>query len=163
MDEPLDALPDDDAQAAPPVEIPDAVRATLAEFEGWLDGDVDAGAATPLATEWALPASGIDLEAAAGDARLYIDAYPFEGRIVGDLDQRAGRWLAERVAMFVDPTEHLPAIRDSIRALAAAIAPDLPTASTSIAAVADELDDTQLWLELALRITQRELRVNGYH
>jgi hypothetical protein len=37
----------------------------------------------------------------------------------------------------------------------------MPTASTSIAAVADELDDTTLWLELALRITQRELRVNG--
>jgi hypothetical protein len=143
------------------LEIPDEARASLAEFEGWLDGDVDVVAATPLATEWALPVSGIDLEEATGDARLYIDAYPFEGRIVGDLDRRTARWLAERCAMFVEPDEHLPAVRDSIRALATAIQPDLPTASRSIAAVADELDDGTLWLELALRITQRELRVNG--
>jgi hypothetical protein len=141
--------------------IPDEARVRLVEFEGWLDGDVDMVAATALATEWALPVSGIDLEAASGDARLYIDAYPFEGRIVGDLDRRTARWLAERVAMFVDPDEHLPAVRDSIRALATAVEPDLPTAAASLAAVADELDDTTLWLELALRITQRELRVNG--
>jgi hypothetical protein len=161
MDEKTDAPANSDEPAAPVLEISDEVRETLVQFEGWLDGDVDMVAATPLATDWALPASGIDLDAAAGDARLYIDAYPFEGRIVGDLDRRTARWLAERVAMFVEPDEHLPAIRDSIRALAAAIQTDLPTASSSIAAVSDELDDTTLWLELALRIAQRELRVNG--
>jgi hypothetical protein len=150
-------MQDEDPDAAPP-EIDEDTRAALMGLEEWLDGDVDVAAATPLASEWGLLASGIDMAAATGDARLYIDAYPFEGRIVGDLDQKTGRWLAQRIAMELDPSEQLPAVRESIRQLAAAMAESTPHASASFVAVADTLDDDALWLELALRIAQRELR-----
>jgi hypothetical protein len=143
----------------------DEARASLEQFEGWLDGDVDATAATPLATEWALDESGIDVPAALADARLFIEAYPFEGRIVGDIDQRCGRWLAERIAMFVEPAECTPRARDAIAGLAAAIEDELPHAATSFRAASAALDDQELWSQLALRVAQRELRsgYEGYH
>jgi hypothetical protein len=145
--------------------VPDDVRSSLEQFEGWLDGDVDVAAATPLATEWALDHSGIDVAAALADARLYVDAYPFEGRIVGDIDQRCGRWLAERIAMFVEPADCTPRARAAITDLAAAIEDDLPAAAASFRGVAERLDDQELWSQLALRVAQRELRSGyaGYH
>jgi hypothetical protein len=146
-------------------DLPDDVRASLEQFEGWLDGTPDRAAATPLATEWALDESGIDVPAALADARLYVDAYPFEGRIVGDLDQRCGRWLAERIAMFVEPADCTPRARAAIVELAGAIEDELPSAAASFTAVADALDDDELWSQLALRVAQRELRSGhaGYH
>jgi hypothetical protein len=155
--------PSDDGPAAgagqvPQLEIDEQTRGALIGLEEWLDGDTHVAAATPLATEWGLRAAGIDLAAAHGDARLYIDAYPFEGRIVGDLDQKTGRWLAERIAMEVEPAERLPGVRAAIRELAVAMQDDTPNVSASFVAVADGLSDETLWLELALRIAQRELR-----
>jgi hypothetical protein len=158
MDDDAPALPDEAPQDAPELELDEQMRAALAGLEEWLDGDVDAAAATPLATEWGLQAAQIDLAAAHGDARLYIDAYPFEGRIIGDLDQKTGRWLAQRIALEVEPSQSLPGVRDSIRELATASDEETPHASASLLAVADSLDDETLWLELALRIAQRELR-----
>jgi hypothetical protein len=158
MDDDVPALPGKRAEDVPELEIDDQLRGALAGLEEWLDGDVDAAAATPLATEWGLRAARIDLGAAHGDARLYIDAYPFEGRIIGDLDQKTGRWLAQRIALEVEPSESLPGVRGAIRELAAATEEETPQASASLVAVADSLDDETLWLELALRIAQRELR-----
>jgi hypothetical protein len=153
---------EDEVPNALPGEPDEGTRGALIDLEEWLDGVVDITAATPLASQWGLLASGIDLEAATADARLYIDAYPFEGHIVGDLDQKAGRWLAQRIAMDVEPSEQLPAVRESIRQLAAAMEESTPNASASLVAVVDTLDDDALWLELALRIAQRELRAAGH-
>jgi len=158
MDDEVPPLPSEAPADVPQLEVDELTRAALIGLEEWLEGDIDVAAATPLATEWGLAAAGIDLAAAHGDARLYIDAYPFEGRIVGDLDQKTGRWLAQRIALEVEPAGRLPAVRDSIRELAAAMQETTPNAAASFLGVADGLDDETLWLELALRIAQRELR-----
>jgi hypothetical protein len=138
--------------------LPVDVLEALAALEEWLEGERSVEAAMPLATGWALPAAGLDLATAAEEARLYIDAYPFEGRVIGDLDERTARWLAQRMAMVqAEPTERLPAVRQAIGALAGAAASQFPHAAASILAVAGEVDDERLWYELALRIAQREL------
>jgi len=134
------------------------LRETLTAFEEWLDGALGVESAMALATGWALPAAGLDLDTAAREARLYIDAYPSEGRVIGDLDRRAARWLAERLAQVqARPADRLPAVRRSIRALAEAAESEFPQAGASLRGVADEVSDDQLWYELALRVTQRQL------
>lgn len=130
----------------------------LAALEEWLDGEQDTEVTIPLATGWALPAAGLDLDAALEEARLYIDAYPFEGRIVGDLDRRAARWLAERLSLVqARPAQRLPAVRRAIGTLAEAAERAFPVVAGSLLAIANELPDERLWYELALRITQRQL------
>ena len=134
------------------------LRETLAAFEEWLDGAPGVESAIPLASGWALSAAGLDLDTAAREARLYIDAYPIEGRVIGDLDARAARWLAARLGQVqAKPADRLPAVRRSIRALAEAAENEFPQAAASLRGVANEVSDDQLWYELALRITQRQL------
>jgi hypothetical protein len=131
---------------------------TLTALEEWLDGVQDMEVAIPLATGWALPGAGLDLAVASEEARLYIEAYPFEGRIVGDLDRRTARWLAERLILVqAAPEQRLPAVRRAIITLSEAAMSEFPQAAASIRAIADQLADGRLWYELALRITQRQL------
>jgi hypothetical protein len=84
-------------------------REALETLEEWLAGTVDAAAALPLATSWALPAA--DLDIVTGKVRLCIDAYPLEARVLGDLPERASTWLMARLAQTVTPAERLPARR----------------------------------------------------
>jgi hypothetical protein len=134
------------------------VREALQTLEQWLDGTVDATAALPLATSWALPAADLDLETVTGEVRLYIDAYPLEARVLGGLPQRASTWLVARLTQTVTPAERLPAVRRAIASLVGAATPQFPASGASLRAVVDELDDDALWYQLALGIVQSELR-----
>jgi hypothetical protein len=130
----------------------------LREVEEWLDGTENAEVVLPFAVEHALPAARLDLATAAQEARLYIDAYPFVGKVVGDLDARCARWLAERLALVqATPAERLPAVRRSIATLAEATSADFPWTAASLRTAATAAGDERLWYEIALRITQREL------
>lgn len=138
------------------------LRNSLLALEEWLEGEVDAAAALPVAAEWSLPAAELDLETAVQDARAYIEAYPFEGRVIGNLGERCANWLAQRMAMTVVPAERLPAVRRAISPLADAATPEFPTAAASVHAVAATVSDDALWHHLALCITQWELDRKGW-
>jgi hypothetical protein len=130
----------------------------LQAFEEWLEGETRGGAALQLACRWALPAAGLELERVRHEAGLYIDAYPFEGRIIGNLGERTARWLAQRTAMFVVPAERLPAVRRAIVTLAEAAQPQWPAAAASLRAAAAETDDETLWHGLSLDVAENEMR-----
>ncbi|HEX3802344.1 MAG TPA: hypothetical protein VHV75_05850 [Solirubrobacteraceae bacterium] len=131
----------------------------LASLEHWLDGTVDMRAAAPLAAWWAVPASGIDLESAVNDVRLFIDNYPSEGRKIPILQASASDWLVRRLALFFDPAPRLPAIRAAITLLAEAARPTFPDSSTNFDAVLADHDDDKLWYSMAEMIVRSQLVV----
>jgi hypothetical protein len=133
------------------------VREALQTLEEWLAGTVDAAAALPLATSWALPAADLDLETVTGEVRLYIEAYPLEARVLGGLPERASTWLVARLAQTVTPAERVPAVRRAIASLVGAAAPQFPDSGASLRAVVDDVDDETLWYQLALGIVQSEI------
>ena len=136
------------------------VLGALTALEQWLDGTVDAPSAAPLGAWWALPAAGLDLPAHASDARLYIDAYPKEGLVIGHLEDRATDWLVRRIAMSLDSSAQLPTMRASITMLAEASKPAFPTTSASLDAVVGTVDDATLWSSLVRQIVHSEMQRN---
>jgi hypothetical protein len=151
-----------DAEGDPRRVVLDAVLAephtggALTALEEWLDDTVDATAALPLAASWGLPAAELDLDAARGDARLYIDAYPLEARVLGGMTERAATWLVARIAQTVTPAERLSAVRRAVVSLAQAASPGFPSAAASLRAVADDVDDDALWHQVAVGIVESE-------
>lgn len=133
------------------------VHRALVALEQWLDGTVDAPSAAPLGAWWALPAAGLDLPTVASDARLYIDAYPKEGRVIGNLEERAADWLVRRIAMSFDARAQLPAMRQAITMLAGAARPAFPATSASLDAVVADVDDATLWNSLVRQIVHAEM------
>jgi N-hydroxyarylamine O-acetyltransferase len=134
------------------------VGEALEGLEGWLDGTVEHEAALTLAASWALPAAGLDLDAVAAAARLYIDAYPMEARVLGGLPDRAATWLVARLAETTpDAVESLPFVRRAIGSLARLAEPGFPSASASLRAVVAALDDEALWYQMALGVVRTEL------
>jgi hypothetical protein len=133
---------------------------TLASLEHWLDGTVDMRAATPPAVWWAVPASGIDLESAVNDVRLFIDNYPTEGRKIPILQASASDWLVRRLALFFDPAPQMPAIRAAITLLAEAARPTFPDSSKNFDAILAEYDDEKLWYSMAEMIVRSQLVVD---
>ena len=133
------------------------LHGALAELEQWLDGTVDGPAAAPLGAWWALPAAGLDLPTAAADARLYIDAYPQPGLVVGDLEERATDWLVRRIALSFDSSARLPAMREAVAMLAGAAKAAFPTTSASLQAVVADVDDATLWNSLVRQIVQTQM------
>jgi hypothetical protein len=131
----------------------------LSELERWLDGMVDLRSAAPLGAWWAVPASGIDLESAVNDARLFIDNYPSEGRKIPILQASASDWLVRRLALFFDPAPRLPAIRAAIKMLADAARPTFPDSCNNFDAVLAEYDDEKLWYSMAEMIVRSQLVV----
>jgi hypothetical protein len=131
----------------------------LFQLEQWLDGVVDMPAAAPLGAWWAVPASGIELESAVNDVRLFIDNYPTEGRKIPILQASASDWLVRRLALSSDPTPQLPAIRAAITMLADAALPSFPDSSRNLAAVLSEYDDEKLWYSMAEMIVRSQLVV----
>jgi hypothetical protein len=134
------------------------VRSALAALEQWLDGTVDAPSAVRLGAWWALPAAGLDLPTVTSEARLYIDAYPKEGRVIGNLEERAADWLVRRIALSFDPSPQLPAMREAITMLAEAARPAFPAASGSLDEVVAEVDDAALWYGLIRQIVYSEMQ-----
>jgi hypothetical protein len=132
----------------------------LSQLEQWLDGTIDLPAAAPLGAWWAVPASGIDLESAVNDARLFIDNYPTEGRKIPILQASASDWLVRRLALLSDPTPQLPAIRAAITMLAEAALPRFPDSSRNLSAVLTEYDDEKLWYSIAEMIVRSQLVVS---
>ena len=130
----------------------------LAQLEQWLDGAVDGPAAAPLGAWWALPAAGLDLPTVAADARLYIDAYPKEGLVIGHLEERATDWLVRRIALSFDAAARLPAMREAIVMLAGVARRPFPTTSASLDAVVADVDDATLWNSLVRQIVQAEIQ-----
>jgi hypothetical protein len=132
---------------------------SLSQLEEWLDGMVDMPAAAPLAAWWAVPASGIDLESAVNDARLFIDNYPTEGRKIPILQASGADWLVRRLALLFDPAPQLPAIRAAITMLAEAARPAFPESAKNFDAVLAEYDDEKLWYSMAEMIVRSQLVV----
>jgi N-hydroxyarylamine O-acetyltransferase len=127
-------------------------------LEGWLDGTVDHEAALALAASWALPAAGLDLDTVGAEVRLYIDAYPLEARVLGGLPDRAATWLVARLAETApEAVDRLPLARRAITALARLAAPRFPSASASLRAAEEALDDEALWYQVALGVVQVEI------
>jgi hypothetical protein len=133
------------------------VHNALVALEQWLDGTVDAPSAVSLGAWWALPAAGLDLPTVTSEARLYIDAYPKEGFVIGNVEERAADWLTRRIAMTFDPGPQLPAMRDAITMLAGAAKPTFPVTSASFDAVVTTVDDATLWNNLILQIVHSEM------
>jgi hypothetical protein len=131
----------------------------LFQLEQWLDGMLDLPAAAPLGAWWAVPASGIDLESAVNDARLFIDNYPTEGRKIPILQAAASDWLVRRLALSFDPAPQLPGIRAAITMLAEAALPSFPDSSRNLSAVLTEYDDDKLWYSMAEMIVRSQLIV----
>jgi hypothetical protein len=130
---------------------------SLVLLEQWLDGMVDLKSATPLAVWWAVPASGIDLESAVNDVRLFIDNYPTEGRKIPILQASAADWLVRRFALFSDPAPRMPAIREAITMLSGAARPSFPDSSKNFDALLAEYDDEKLWYSMAEMIVRSQL------
>jgi hypothetical protein len=133
------------------------LKQSLDSLEQWLDGTVDLKSAAPLAVWWALPASGIDLESAVNDVRLFIDNYPTEGRKIPILQASASDWLVRRLALFFDPAPRMPAIREAITMLTEAARPSFPDSSKNFDAVLAEYDDEKLWYSMAEMIVRSQL------
>lgn len=133
------------------------LNGALAALEQWLDGTVDPPAAVPLGAWWALPAAGLDLSAVAADARLYIDAYPKPGLVIGNLEERAADWLVRRIALSFDASAQLPAMREAIVMLAGTARPAFPTTSASFDGVVSDVEDATLWGSLVRQIVRAEM------
>ncbi|HEY4280171.1 MAG TPA: hypothetical protein VGM91_18250 [Conexibacter sp.] len=133
-------------------------ESSLDHLEGWLGGEVHPDRMIELISIWALPAADLDLVRVRHEARLYIDAYPFEGRVIGNVPERCARWLAQRTAMFVTPAEHLPAVRRAIVTLADAAEPRHPATALSLRAAAAQVTDDDLWYGLSLEISETEMQ-----
>jgi hypothetical protein len=131
----------------------------LVGLEQWLDGVTDLRAAAPLATWWALPASGIDLEPRVEEVREFIDRYPSEGRKIPILQEHAADWLMRRIALFMDPAPQMPGIRSAITMLVEMTASKFPDSSRNFAEVLAEYDDDKLWLSMAEMIVRLQLVV----
>jgi hypothetical protein len=130
---------------------------SLVLLEQWLDGTVDLKSAAPLAVWWAVPASGIDLEGAVNDVRLFIDNYPTEGRKIPILQASASDWLVRRLALFFDPAPRMPAIREAITMLTEAARPGFPDSSKNFDTMLTEYDDEKLWYSMAEMIVRSQL------
>jgi len=133
----------------------------LSGVEEWSEGEPDAQGALALASNWSLPAAQLDLDRFRHEAVLYLESYPFEGRVIGNLDDRCATWLSQRIAMFVPPSERLPAVRRAIATLADASEDDFPRTSSSLSRIAADVDDEKLWYELSLHITRTEMTRRG--
>jgi hypothetical protein len=130
---------------------------SLVLLEQWLDGMVDLKSAAPLAVWWAVPASGIDLESAVNDVRLFIDNYPTEGRKIPILQASCADWLVRRFALFFDPAPRMPAIREAITMLAGAARPSFPDCGKNFDSMLAEYDDEKLWYSMAEMIVRSQL------
>jgi hypothetical protein len=137
------------------------VKRSLAQLENWLDGTVDLKAAAPVAVWWAVPASGIDLEARVHEVRLFIDNYPSEGRKIPILQASASDWLVRRLALFFDPATKLPAIRAAITMLVRATRTNFPDTSRAFAVVLNDYDDEKLWYSMAEMLVRSQLVVEN--
>jgi hypothetical protein len=135
------------------------VQRSLSELEHWLDGQLDLKASAPIATWWAIPASGIDLEQRVNDVRLFIDNYPSEGRKIPILQASASDWLVRRMAMFFDPGERMSGIRAAISMLVRATRVSYPDSSRNFQSVLDDYNDDQLWFAMAEMIVRSQLVV----
>jgi hypothetical protein len=134
------------------------IAEALDGLEEWLDGIVDHEAALALAASWAQLAAGLDLDAVGAEARLYIDAYPLEARVLEDLTDRAATWLVARLAETApEAVARLPSVRRAITALASLAAPRFPSASASLRAAEAALDDEALWYQVALGVVRVEI------
>jgi hypothetical protein len=138
------------------------VSTSLERLEAWLEGETSATAALPLASGWSLPAAALDLETVRYEAVLYIEAYPPEARVIGNLAERCATWMAQRIAMTVVPAERLPAVRRAIGTLADTAAPTFPSAAGSLREVAAQSDDETLWYQLSLHVAQSEMDRRGW-
>jgi hypothetical protein len=135
------------------------VHQALVLLEQWLDGVMDLKAATPLAVWWAVPASGIEIDSAVNDVRLFIDNYPTEGRKIPILQASASDWLVRRLALFFDPATKLPTIRAAIKLLADAARPTYPDCGKNFDALLADYDDQKLWFSMAEMIVRSQLVV----
>ncbi len=129
----------------------------LVALEQWLDGTVDAPSAAPLGAWWAPSPQASTCRPSRPMPALYIDAYPKEGRVIGNLEERAADWLVRRIAMSFDARAQLPAMRQAITMLAGAARPAFPATSASLDAVVADVDDATLWNSLVRQIVHAEM------
>jgi hypothetical protein len=135
------------------------IQKSLSELEHWLDGQLDLKAAAPVATWWAIPASGVDLEERVNEVRLFIDNYPSEGRKIPILQASATDWLVRRMELLGEPADRLGPIRASFAMLVRATRMTYPDTSTNFEAVLNEYNDDQLWFAMAEMIVRSQLVV----
>jgi hypothetical protein len=83
-------------------------------------------------------------ERAAEDAAAYVASFPMPGKPLGDVDERAARWLAER---YGTPARRARVAR-AVAVLADSALPDFPRAAAALAAV----DEDELWSSVARAI-----------
>ena len=141
------------------------VGAALGALERWLDGEPPetlAEHALPVAAAMVLPDAGIDLAAAEHDAKLYVDAYPFEGRAVGNLGERAATWLAQRLVLTGDADAQLERARVALGQLARELDAGRPLTADAFRRILEETAESRppedpLWYQLAYRIVEPQL------
>jgi hypothetical protein len=83
-------------------------------------------------------------ERAAEDAAAYVASFPMPGKPLGDVDERAARWLAQR---YGTPARRAR-VRRAVASLADAAPADFPRAAAALAA----LDEDELWSSVARAI-----------
>ena len=75
-----------------------------------------------------VPLAGLDVAATLDYAKVYVDNFPAFSRPLGDVDERAARWLAQ----LLDVGEIRPRLRTLLSALAAAWEEACPRASAQV-------------------------------
>jgi hypothetical protein len=105
-----------------PEPLDEDFRDALFELDEYLDGMPRERLGTlvlPLATRWALPESGFDLERLRGEADTLVQATPLSERILDGYVEQVAWWVSQR--MLLDDAEE----------------PDLETARGRLATVRD--------------------------
>ena len=150
-------------RGATPPEIPEEPQLapeTLLEENrdrlAWLEqllAEMPAGEQRPIALSVAAKAARTAVprftEQAADEAAAYVEGYPMPGLPLGDVGDRAARWLAVRYGGTGVRAE----IRSRLAALAEAAREEVPAAAAALAALAGEPASAdpardELWLEL---------------
>jgi hypothetical protein len=148
-----------------PEPLADRIRAALVELEAFLEGepdDVVAEIALPVASALALPEAGFDLDKAVHDAHLFVESYPKEGFVIGNVAERGATWLAQRLVMQGKARERREHARATVARCADEIEYEFPRSAAAFRRLLEETAETpppedRLWHALALRIVETQL------
>ena len=141
-------------------EVMAAIEAHLAESEpmpGWGSGEEGLLFLQSLGTGVA-PLAGLDVEAGMASARTFLENFPIYGLPLGDVDQRAARWLSQ----LLDTGSIRSDYRDHFRSLAQVWDASYPLAAEQLRSwsagppPADPRQD-EPWLQVMIALARTQL------
>ena len=153
-----------------PEPLDEEFRAALYELDEYLGGmptEQHGTLVLPLATRWALPQSGFDLERLRGEADTLVQATPLSERILSGYVDQVAWWVAQRMLLDDAQKPDLETARERLATVRALIEQRAATVDAAgFTRVAEgfrfALEETAggsppanpLWSALALRIAE---------